>query len=597
MKKFFIALAACLPFSIITSCDPVEQEGGDDIPTECTYYVESSVTDLITLADKRSKDVKLNVKAVETVGVEANLTFTLQADASLVAAYNTANSTSYVELPTSCYSFDKTEVVVSRFGVKSTTATLKVTANELEQGKTYILPVTIGTVSGGAYKLRENPEIYVLVTPAASQGGDQGGSGPVDITAGLYDDPCVPADASKTPDLVIKTVEDMKKLPTILEDDKIKYVVLEADIDMSSVTDWQALNTTAPYTKGVEFNGKGHKIKNFSCNAGAYRSFFGILYGRCYDVTFENAQIDGTADNGSQPCGIIAGYAGNQSGNTYSIIHDVEATGKVLGKAGGCGGLVGAAVNLIMKRCSFSGDIENNGRRMGGLVGYHNVQLEEAYLRIEDSWSAGTITGVQNIGGIIGQTQYDNGKNGRNTRASVIKHCYSTMAVTGNQNVGGIAGGCSYGGTYATLELGITKDMVIGNIAWNDKIEALKTTTGNYSSGAVVGFCNIYQYFVDCYRKPNISLICPIDELGADGKTVAKEDAFSITVLDQENSSPEFSLFTGTVADTGCPYPYQHAYPYHGKVAPASATVSSLAKQLKWDEKVWDLSGNLPVLK
>ena len=73
--------------------------------------------------------------------------------------------------------------------------------------------------------------------------------------------------------------------------------------------------------------------------------------------------------------------------------------------------------------------------------------------------------------------------------------------------------------------------------------------------------------------------------------------ACGITVLDQENSSPELSLFTGTVADTGCPYSYQHAYPYHGKVAPASATVSSLAKQLKWDEKVWDLSGNLPVLK
>ena len=55
--------------------------------------------------------------------------------------------------------------------------------------------------------------------------------------------------------------------------------------------------------------------------------------------------------------------------------------------------------------------------------------------------------------------------------------------------------------------------------------------------------------------------------------------------------------YTGTVADPACPYAYQHAYPYHGKEAPAGATVSSLAKQLKWDETVWDLSGDLPALK
>ena len=159
------------------------------------------------------------------------------------------------------------------------------------------------------------------------------------------------------------------------------------------------------------------------------------------------------------------------------------------------------------------------------------------------------------------------------------------MSVTANQNAGGIAGGCSYGGTYATTELSINKDMVIGNIAWNDKVESKTTTTGNYSSGAVVGFCNIYQYFMDCYRKPNFSLTCPVT------------DSNPITVLDQDNSSPMFTLYVGTLADPNCPYAYKHAYPYHGMEAPAGATVSSLAKQLKWDETIWDLTGDLPVLK
>lgn len=593
MKRIFLTMAACLPFALFTSCETAEPEVNNGVATECTYFLASDVTETITLADKRSKDIKLNVKAVETVGVAANLTFTLSPDASLVSAYNQANSAECVELPSACYSFDKKEVTIGRFGVNSTTATLKVTATDLEEGKVYLLPVKIANVTGGDYKLKENAECYISVQLAASQ---DGGNTEVDITAGLYDDPCVPSN-NATPDLVIKTADDMKKLQTLLEDDKMKYVVLEADIDMSGITDWQPLNTAAPYTKGIEFNGKGHTIKNFSCKAGSYRSMFGILHGRCYDVKFENATIDGTADGGSQPCGVIAGYAGNKSGNTTAVIHDVEVTGSVVGKAGGCGGLVGVAVNLVMKRCSFNGTIENNGRRMGGLVGYHNAQLDGAYIRIEDSWTAGSITGVQNIGGIIGQTQYDNGKNGFNVRASVIRHCYSTMTVTANQNAGGIAGGCSYGGSYATTELDITKDMVIGNIAWNDAVVAKVTTTGNYSSAAVVGYVNIYQYLVDNYRKADFTLSCPVDELGADGKTVVKEDAFNITTLDQDNSSPALSLFTGTVADENCPYAYKYAYPYHGKAASSSATVSSIAKTLKWDENVWDLSGALPVLK
>lgn len=584
MKKIFFALSAFL--AAVVSCtekDPAEQY---DL-NPATYYLVSNQTEAASLAENRSKDVNINVKARETVGGPTNLTFSMKADLSLVDAYNSANGTDYLPMPPEAYSFEKPSVIVMRYGLNSTTAKLTLKASGIEAGKTYVLPVTIDEVTGGEYKLDETARtVYLLLTLySENPGTGDGEQTQPDITEGLYDDPCLPADESRTPDLVIKTVEDMLKLPGILVDGEIKYAVLEADIDMSSVKDWQPLNSVSPYTKGLELNGKGHTISNFSCSQGAYRSFFGIMYGKCYDVKFENAVIDGTANEGSQPCGVVAGYAGNKSGHTYAVIHDVEATGTITAKAGGVGGLVGVAVNLIMKRCSFSGNIENNGRRMGGLVGYHNCQEMDNYLRIEDSWSAGSITGVQNIGGIIGQTQYNNGSTGYNTKASVIRHCYSTMAVTANQNAGGIAGGCSYGGTYATSELDITKDMVIGNIAWNEKVEAKVTTTGNYSSGAVVGFCNIYQYFVDCYRKPNFSLICPVT------------DSNPVTVLDQANTSPTFTLYTGTVADDSCPYSYQHAYPYHGKEAPAGSTVSSLAKQLKWDETVWDLSGDLPVLK
>lgn len=582
MKKIFYALSALLIAAV--SCTDKEPTGQDGAIV-ATYYLVSNQTEIATLAENRSRDVSINVKAREEIGGATNLTFNLKVDPSLVEAYNSTNGTDYLPVPAEAYSFEKPSVIVMRYGLNSTTTKVTLVAKGIEAGKTYVLPISIEDATGGEYKLDETAQTVYLLLSLYSENTDGEDEPEVDITEGLYDDPCLPADATKTPDLVIKTVEDMLKLPTILVEGEIKYAVLEADIDMSSVKDWQPLNTASPYTKGLELNGNGHTIKNFSCNQGAYRSFFGIMYGKCYDVKFENAVIDGTADGGSQPCGVVAGYAGNKSGKSWAVIHDVEATGTITAKAGGVGGLVGVAVNLIMKRCSFDGTIENTGRRMGGLVGYHNCQEIDNYIRIEDSWSAGSITGQQNIGGIIGQTQYNNGNNGYNTTASVIRHCYSTMSVTANQNAGGIAGGCSYGGTYATTELSINKDMVIGNIAWNDKVESKTTTTGNYSSGAVVGFCNIYQYFVDCYRKPNFSLTCPVT------------DSNPITVLDQDNSSPMFTLYVGTLADPNCPYAYQHAYPYHGMEAPAGATVSSLAKQLKWDETIWDLTGDLPVLK
>lgn len=577
IKRFITAMAVALPVAFVASCDKSQDEQVD--PVIATYYLSTDETEVIELADQRSKDVRLNVKAVEKVGSESNLTFTLKADASLIKAYNEENNADYIALPGDCYSFSTKDVTISRYGVNSTTALLTVTANNLEIGKNYLLPVTIAEVKGGDYHLTEAPECYIKVCASI------GGSVQVDLT-GLRDDACLPADASKTPDLIIKTADDMMKIPEILVNGQTKYVVLAADIDMAGKS-WTPINTGGDYGKGLEFNGQGYTIRNFTCNSGSYRSFYGIMNGRMYNVTFEDAVIDGTANGGTQPCAVIAGYGGNIQGKREAIIYDVHVSGRITGKATGVGALVGVAVNTIVKRSSADVEIDNtNGRRAGGLVGYHNCTHDDAFLRIEDSWSAGSIFGTQNIGGIIGQTQFENGKNAYSVAASLIRNCYSTMTVTALRNVGGIASGCSYGGSYATTELEIPKDIVMNCIAWNDKLEAQETAKGNYSSGAIVGYCNIYQYFIDCFRKPDLDFSCRIAELG-----------INVTLLDQDNASPEISLFTGTKADKECPYAYEHAYPYHGKAAGENVTVSVLAKALGWDESVWDLSEELPVLK
>lgn len=579
MKKIISMLMSCLSLVCLSSCNSESSGGGDlDTPVFC---LTSDMDEPIVLAEGRSKSVKLNVKA-EKLGPAANMTFTVDADMKLVSSYNEKNSTDYVEMPASCYSFEKNSMMVYRYDVNSTTGVLKITANSLEQGKTYILPVVIASAEGAEYELTKESAAYILLR-AAELAPEE-----VDITAGLIDDECKPADASKTPDYTINNLEDLKNLKNNLKEGATTYVVLNADIDMASVTDWTPLFSAfnEDGTDLIEFNGKGHTISNFSCTSGSYRSFFGFLSGRVYDVDFNDAKVDGTANKGTQPCAIIAAYGGNKTGNSKCAVYDVNVTGSLNGKAGGVGGIIGVAVNAIVKRCSFDGTIDNAGRRQGGIVGYHNVQLDGAYLRIEDCWTSGSITGQQQVAGILGQTQYETGKSGNKTRASLIKNCYSRMAVTADRNAGGICGSCSYGGTYHDTELDIQKDMVIGCIAWNEKVEAKKTTTGNYSSAPVVGYCNKYQYFQNCWRKADMDFRCPVTD---------KE--FSITAVDQENSSPDMPMLGGTFEDSDCAYGYKYAYPYHGKAAAAGATVSSVAKQLKWNQNVWDLSGEYPVLK
>lgn len=579
MKKIISMLMSCLSLVCLSSCNSESSGVGDlDTPVFC---LTSDMDEPIVLAEGRSKSVKLNVKA-EKLGPAANMTFTVDADMKLVSSYNEKNSTDYVEMPASCYSFEKNSMMVYRYDVNSTTGVLKITANSLEQGKTYILPVVIASAEGAEYELTKESAAYILLQ-AAEVAPEE-----VDITAGLIDDECKPADASKTPDYTINNLEDLKNLRNNLKEGATTYVVLNADIDMASVTDWTPLFSAfnEDGTDLIEFNGKGHTISNFSCTTGSYRSFFGFLSGRVYDVDFNDAKVDGTANKGTQPCAIIAAYGGNKTGNSKCAVYDVNVTGSLNGKAGGVGGIIGVAVNAIVKRCSFDGTIDNAGRRQGGIVGYHNVQIADAYLRIEDCWTAGSITGQQQVAGILGQTQLETGKSGNKTRASLIKNCYSRMAVTADRNAGGICGSCSYGGTYHDTELDIQKDMVIGCIAWNEKVEAKKTTTGNYSSAPVVGYCNKYQYFQNCWRKADMDFRCPVTDA-----------AFSITAVDQENSSPDMPMLGGTVEDSECTYGYKYAYPYHGKAAAAGATVSSIAKQLKWNQNVWDLSGEYPVLK
>ena len=83
MKKIFYALSALLIAAV--SCTDKEPTGQDGAIV-ATYYLVSNQTEIATLAENRSRDVSINVKAREEIGGATNLTFNLKVDPSLVEA-------------------------------------------------------------------------------------------------------------------------------------------------------------------------------------------------------------------------------------------------------------------------------------------------------------------------------------------------------------------------------------------------------------------------------------------------------------------------------------------------------------------------------
>ena len=97
----------------------------------------------------------------------------------------------------------------------------------------------------------------------------------------------------------------------------------------------------------------------------------------------------------------------------------------------------------------------------------------------------------------------------------------------------------------------------------------------------------------DSYRNPEMTL------------QVYRCDLLN-NLFDHENADPSHPLvqpynygdapvqLSETEGDTE---DFKWFSPYHGKAAPAGATISSLARTIGWDESVWDLSGDKPMLK
>lgn len=357
----------------------------------------------------------------------------------------------------------------------------------------------------------------------------------------------------------LSATRDLLAMKAALVKGQMTYFKLMNDIDMSSIENWDPLNPDEPYDLGIVFDGGGHSLKNLKSKGKTYSSFFGVLYGKCHNVKFVNAEIVSASNSGA---GIIGGYIG--TGGKPAIVSGVEASGTVTnaGKGQSVGGLGGNAREATIENCTVNVTVSNpmgdgtNRTATGGIVG----KTIDSAVKIKNCIVRGVVEitkGINNTytGGIVGW---------QSAAGAEITGCevYATVKSAG-ERVGGIVGhyqggtlsGCKfYGEVNAASRLaggiaGITSsESTIENCLSSGKIVCKNIV------GGIVGMNENTLTIRCCESSSTIEInVNGVDGVGGvlglarNGKTVIVEDC----IFSGNMNVPTGQRVGGVVGDLG----------------------------------------------
>jgi hypothetical protein len=209
------------------------------------------------------------------------------------------------------------------------------------------------------------------------------------------------------------------------------------------------------------FDGDNKTISNVSISGTTYQGLFGYIGA---SGTLKNLGVTGSTVNGVGYVGGLAGYliAGAK-------INDSYFSGTVTGTGANVGGLAGFNAGAI--RGSHSTGSVTGADDVGGLVGYTG-----AASTIGGSYSTSTVTGDNEVGGLVGN----------NVSSAKIDTSYSTGAVNGEENdLGGLVGvnGGIISNSYSTSTVTTEDGFYVGGLAGTNN----GTINNSYSTGAVTG--------------------------------------------------------------------------------------------------------------
>lgn len=157
-----ICLIAC-----ISACDDGVPEKLE-IENFMMLYLSTASDDVKSITLPSTRDTSFVFGNVSYGGTtyygQGNVVAEIGADFSLIEAYNTDNKTEFEPLPVECFAFDRTTLVIANGENYSTTARLFLVPGTLDTEKSYMLPVTIKSVSGDIPINEDKKTAYWTIT-------------------------------------------------------------------------------------------------------------------------------------------------------------------------------------------------------------------------------------------------------------------------------------------------------------------------------------------------------------------------------------------------------------------------------------------------
>ena len=216
--------------------------------------------------------------------------------------------------------------------------------------------------------------------------------------SGFNLEPFAGGDGTAESPYLIANAKHMQNMHIVMADNQVIYFKMIHDVDMTGIN-WESLNNSGSFSKGINFDGDNHKISNLTVgSSNAYPSLFGVLNGSAKDIEFDNATITG----GANCAGVLAGYIGSSTASVSGTCSGIIVNNStVTGSKRGLGGLAGMVSKLSapITNCSVNNTtVTSTADRVGGLAG----QTEKLMSIKNCSANNVTIKGTINIGGLIG---------------------------------------------------------------------------------------------------------------------------------------------------------------------------------------------------
>ncbi len=327
----------------------------------------------------------------------------------------------------------------------------------------------------------------------------------------------------------IKTAEELKQK---LTQNPCAYYVLDNDIDLSSITEGNAI--VGGYFMG-KLDGQGHKL-----TGNTIPIFNTIKFAHISNLQVENSNITSSLMNvgalaktleysqmeNVQGKDITISATNKQVGGligstVYSFVKNVHVTrSNVVGttRVGGISGYVGQSQ---VEECSANGKVRSTGNAAGGLVGeiYSKTTLTNCY-------TIGEVQGNQDIGGLVGYVN-----------TSYIMNCFSNTKATGNAGIASFVGQTT-NNSIIKNNITLVNQTVGYKFDGRTASDKFKNFSGNYENKVNVGKSTTTRAGIDFTGK--------ITEVEG---TEVKKESFYTNTLTWDNHIWDFSR----VASGGLP--------------------------------------------